>query len=117
MDGTINKNITVNKNWFDKTMTIYVWILGVILIYWILLKLTNHSPTIDQLTLVGVGILGGLLFKQQYDIGKLDGKFESFKDSCNKEFARMDNRIEKVESRLTKIEESLSMIKLKMGIL
>ncbi|MEK6857621.1 MAG: hypothetical protein AABX39_03460 [Nanoarchaeota archaeon] len=123
MAGTINQNISVNKNWFDRTMTIYIWILGVLLIYWILLKLTNHSPTIEQLTLVGVGILGGLLFKQQYDIGKLDGKFESFKDNCNKEFARIDNRFdkfeyrfEKVESRLSKIEESLSVIKLKMGI-
>ena len=52
----------------------------------ILLKLTNHSPTIDQIILVGIEILGWLLFKQQQDIGKLEGNFDNFKDNCNKEF-------------------------------
>ena len=112
MAGTINQNISVNKNWFDRTMTIYIWILGVLLIYWILLKLTNHSPTVDQMILVGVGILGGLLFKQQYDIGKLDGKFEGLKESCNKEFTRINVRLDKLDD----IEKSILIMKIKMGI-
>ena len=112
LKNRIYSKLSVNKNWFDRTMTIYIWILGVLLIYWILLKLTNHSPTVDQMILVGVGILGGLLFKQQYDIGKLDGKFEGLKESCNKEFTRINVRLDKLDD----IEKSILIMKIKMGI-
>ncbi len=47
---------------------IVIWILGSILIYWLILKLTGHSPTMDQLILIGEGLIIGFLFKLQRDI-------------------------------------------------
>ena len=45
------------------------YIMSILAIIMILLKLTNHSPTMDQIliTLIGSGII--ILLKQQYDIG------------------------------------------------
>ena len=66
-----NKEHKIHDWIFDKIPTIIVWILGIIAIYWILLTLTNHSPTLEQLGMVVLGILTTLVFKHNSRIGEL----------------------------------------------
>jgi uncharacterized membrane protein len=54
------RSVIMNKRLLDGLSIIskiVMWALGVLVIYWLILKLTGHSPTYDQLILAIVSIL------------------------------------------------------------
>ncbi len=65
-----------SKNIIYQGATIAFYILSILAIIMIILKLTNHSPTMDQtiLTVMGIGI--AILVKQQYDVGGIKGELK-----------------------------------------
>ena len=76
------------RDWIGILSKIVFWILSAIVIYWIILKLTDHSPTYDQviITLLGILIVNHfwLSNKVSRHIGKID---EQMKESNRRFFA------------------------------
>ena len=64
-------------------LTIMIYVLGAIAIYFLLLKLTNHSPTTDSVMLVMLGIIGGLVIKSSGDISVLKYEVKGIKKIQN----------------------------------
>ncbi len=69
--------------------------LGLLLIYWLLLKISGHSPTSDQIILAYLGALTtsifaivGVLIKIVGDVRELKGEFKQFVKSYDSQFAR-----------------------------
>lgn len=86
------------------------FILAIALVYMVLLKLTNHSPTIDVILLVGLGVVITVLFsfnkKLNYHIGKFDSFMEQFKE-FSKDFKQMKNQYNRLDIRLENIDKTI----------
>jgi len=107
------------KDKFELIMKIVAIIIGLITIYMMILKLTNHSPTVDAI--IGTIIIGntGILGS----IYKFKGKTEHFMEESKEKFARIENKVDKIELDLNdlKIESKLTrrdieLIKHRLGI-
>jgi hypothetical protein len=66
------------------------FVLGIIVIYWLLLKITGHSPTTDQvvlsyLTLITTLVVAmvGVLFKVVGELRELRGEFRQHVKYCD----------------------------------
>ncbi len=92
---------------FEKLLTIIVWILGIVLIYWLILKLTDHSPTFIQLVIVVGGIIGTLVIRHHYNFGR----FDEFRHATAKEFARVTTKLDKLDADITLLRVELASIK------
>ena len=62
------------------------WILSIIAIYWLLLKLTGHSPTTDQLSLMVQGITLTVLIKHVIKTEKHMTATEKHMNECDRRF-------------------------------
>ena len=91
---------TKKKGRLEVILNIVVWSLGIFLTYWIILKLTNHSPTLDQINTGILLLVITLIFKQQHSLGTL----EEFKRNTTKDFERVHQRMEAFENRMNSIE-------------
>lgn len=91
---------TTKKGKLEVILNIAVWALGIFLAYWIILKLTNHSPTLDQINTGILLLVITLIFKQQNTLGTL----EEFKRNTTKEFEKVHQRMEAFENRMNSIE-------------
>lgn len=117
----VNKNINMSyhkmkrhkiEDWiFIKIPTVLIWVLGIIAIYWIFLKLTNHSPTFEQVGVVILGIVGSLVFKHNGQIGEL----KQFKDYSEKEFVRVNTKLDKIDNELGNVKLDITSLKSDMS--
>lgn len=82
------------KSTLEKILIILTWVLSAIVIYWIILKLTNHGPTADQITAGFGGIICTLIFHHHYKLGGLD----EFKKHTEKEFEKIHKKLEKLDT-------------------
>lgn len=80
--------------------TIISFILGVITIYWLLLKVTGNSPTIDQIILIIVTIGGGALLKLVSDMGEVRGRLDEHIKHSDRRFDDLERKIESVSKDL-----------------
>lgn len=66
-------------NWMIITSKLLMWGLSILAIYWIILKLTNHSPTIEEVILVIVSITITGLFALIAVMVSFIGEMKEFK--------------------------------------
>ena len=76
-----------------------MWILGIIVIYMLVLKIAGHSPTLESILLVFVGIIGTNLLFINYKIGKQEGKFNQFEYKIKDSFERMKKDLEEIKRK------------------
>lgn len=96
----------MNKNHLITTFTIFAKAIAIFLsiwsIYWIYLKLTNHSPTIAEISLtlsfthLAISIPFYLFVTKQLTTIKLTMKYEFL--GVKKEFAEVNKRLNKLEN-------------------
>lgn len=99
------------KDLLEKVLIAITWLLCAVAIYWTFLKLTNHSPTVDQLTFVMVGIFGVITVAQQYQIGKLEGRMIEF----GRRLDRLEDKVDKIQEDISFIKSDLSFIKSRLS--
>ena len=75
---------------------------GMLLIYWLLLKVTGHSPTSDQIIITGFGALAtcllaiaGVLLRIVGELRELKGQFVQHVKHCDADIARIHQRMDK----------------------
>ena len=68
----------MRHRWVTLVSTVIFWILSIIAAYWIILKLTGHSPTSDQIVLVMLGFVTTMTVKQSYGRGGINQKMVDF---------------------------------------
>ncbi len=95
---------------FEKLLTISIWVLGAITIYWLILKLTGHSPTAMQIMMSIGGFMSGLVIYHQQKLGQL----AEFKRNTEKEFERMHHRFDKIENVLVTLQKDIAYIRAKV---
>lgn len=78
------------------------YVLGVWVIYWLLLKITGHSPTADQILMSYLALMttlivaiGGVLFKLVGDVRELKGAFLQHVKHSDATLARIERRLDK----------------------
>ncbi|MFH1972321.1 MAG: hypothetical protein ABIJ18_02480 [archaeon] len=49
------------KNTFETIIVLIIWILGLLAAYMLILKITNHSPTVDQIQNTVLALMGTLV--------------------------------------------------------
>ena len=104
---------------------IVMWTLGPLLIYWLILKITGHSPTASSVLIslnaiiIGAfvafsvamfhmaGNIGGM--KQQ--LRDLERRFDRYQEKTDGRFSRMDRRFSQIDKRLYNLESDMSIIK------
>lgn len=80
---------------------ILFYALGILLIYWLLLKITGHSPTSDQILIMvfsfGLTAIWGIvvvLFKIVGELRELRGEFRQFMKHTDAELARINTKLD-----------------------
>jgi len=86
---------------------ILFYALGILLIYWLLLKITGHSPTSDQILIMvfsfGLTAIWGIvvvLFKIVGELRELRGEFRQFTKSTESEFSHVNKELNRISVRL-----------------
>ena len=64
-------------------------------IYWVILKVTGHSPTTDQLQLIVISSIFGLSLSTAYKTGKIEGILQEHLQQC-RHFEQRLSTIEKI---------------------
>lgn len=87
---------------FNVFMKLLIYGLGILVIYWLLLKITGHSPTGDQIMIVFLTLLSGLvmwsirlIFKSSGELHELRGEFRQFAKHAEAEFARINAKLDR----------------------
>jgi len=80
-------------DWLIICSKIIFWLLAVIVIYWIILKLTNHSPTMEEIILSVTGIMAtvvlgiaGLVIKILIVITEMRTELKHHIKECDRRF-------------------------------
>jgi hypothetical protein len=81
---------------------ILFYALGILLIYWLLLKITGHSPTSDQITtivlsflLTAMAGLGLVVFRMMGELREMRGEFRQFAKHAETEFNRINTKLDR----------------------
>jgi len=76
--------------------------LGLLVIYWLFLKVTGHSPASDQVILAYLGALTtgimaivGVLIKMSGDVRELRGEFRQFMKHVDTELAHINTKLDR----------------------
>jgi len=90
---------------------------GMIIIFMILLKLTNHSPTIEQIILTITSLIAVMVYRMKFQLGKFTEFMDNTKESINElksdiKEIRQDNKelknlIHNIDKRLILIEQKI----------
>ena len=81
--------------------------LGILCIYWLFLKITGHSPSIEEVILMAITGLGTitvaalfLLFRLAGDVGELKGMFIEHAKNSDRRFDTIERKIDMVSQDL-----------------
>ncbi len=106
------------------TLRWLVYLITILVIYMLILKLTNHRPLLETVVTGGVIAMIIELYKIQYRLGKIDTQVKNHTemtrltfnkvwqefDRTNRKIELMDEKIPLVEIRLSKVEMKLDHI-------
>ncbi len=102
--GVIVKPKVVMKNMGDLALFLligFIFIFSLFAIYWLLLKLTNHSPSYDQILLTVLSInaalticLVGIVFKISNDLVKTRSDIRHIERRADLEFKYINKRLD-----------------------
>lgn len=90
-------------NLFNTAMTVFLILWALIFIYMVLLKLTGHSPTIEQLNFAATLMVAGLVFKMMFS----QGKFTEFTSYAKNEFQESKEEFRIVNEKLHEIDKKV----------
>ena len=105
------RNIIIDRtlDWVRIVSKLIVWICGSIIIYWLILKITGHSPTTDQVLISTMGILGmlqiatlTLLIKFMIDMSSFRGHTEHHIKECDRRFYALAKDFKNTDSEFRK---------------
>lgn len=92
--------------WYLLVWKLITYGLGILVIYWLILKLTNHSPTLDQIIIAVAGFIVSfltmvfvMLVKVVGDIRELKGAFVHHVKHTETEFARIAAELTRIHDR------------------
>ncbi len=91
-------------------------ILFIIGIYMLLIKITGHSPTLDQITLTLLAIIGGTIIKLMADFYRFEGKVEAHMETTKNTFMKIGNKLDSLESSVNKLKSDMRLVKHKLKI-
>ncbi len=90
----------MNPKTFDVVLKFFIIGMGLWVIYMLVLKITGHSPSVDEITLALVSS-GGIWFaKLNSSQSRLEGKFSEFKFRFSEYARNNDRRLDAVEKDL-----------------
>jgi len=89
-------------DWIETIFKIFFWVIGALMIYWLLLKITGHSPTELQL-IMGLQIATiTILVKHIIDTNRAIGKFDCHKKECDRRFYALAKDFTNTDSEFRK---------------
>lgn len=91
-------------DWTIITSKLLMQVLSILAIYWLLLKLTNHSPTIEEVILVigGIVALTGFLFKIWREIKSIRSDLKNHTKECDRRFYALAKDFKNTDSEFRK---------------
>ncbi len=89
------------KDYFELVTKTVMWVLGVIAIYMLLLKISGHSPALESILAIIIGIMGTNLLFVNYKMGKMEGKLELIDSRVQESFSHVKEEFAHVRKDLT----------------
>lgn len=81
-----------------------------------MLKLTNHSPTIETITISLTSIIGGAIIKLMIDFYKFEGKVTNHMEVTKNTFVKIGNKLDKLETDINELKSDMKLIKNKLKV-
>ncbi len=100
---TLNKCIDISVQWL-------IYILSAIVIYMLILKLTDHSPIFEAVIATGLGIIAGIIYKQGNRLSRIEALMETHIALTKNTFGRIWHELDEIKrevKRIPLIEERL----------
>ena len=79
--------------------------------YMIILKLTNHSPTLSQFNTTMIFLLMGFSIRTQYKLGK----FDEFMEQSKEDMSEVKGNIKEITKDLHKLDKKVGEVLLKLA--
>ncbi len=83
---------------FNLLINFFIIALGLWILYMLFLKITGHSPTVDEITLGMVSFMAVWLVKMNSSQNRLEGKFSEFRIRFSEYTRHADRRFDALES-------------------
>ena len=82
-------------NVVEKIIALVFVLLTLILIVFLILKITGHSPTDVQILYVGFSVVISYLLMMSYKIGVFVGKVDAFMNATKNNFKKLNEELKK----------------------
>ena len=82
-------------NVVEKIIALVFVLLTLILIVFLILKITGHSPTDVQILYVGFSVVISYLLMMSYKIGMFVGKVDAFMNATKNNFKKLNEELKK----------------------
>lgn len=82
-------------NVVEKLIALVFVLLTIILVVFLILKITGHSPTDVQILYVGFSVVISYLLMMSYKIGMFVGKVDEFMDVTKNNFKKLNEGLKK----------------------
>ncbi|MDP2939706.1 MAG: hypothetical protein Q8O13_06500 [Candidatus Omnitrophota bacterium] len=82
-------------NVVEKVIASVFVLLTIILVVFLILKITGHSPTDVQILYVGFSVVISYLLMMSYKIGMFVGKVDEFMDATKNNFKKLNEELKK----------------------
>jgi len=76
-----------------------MWVLGIVLIYMLILKITGHSPTETAIFGTALGVMATAIYQINYKLGNLIGENKEFKSNVKESFNKMKTDLEALKKK------------------
>lgn len=86
-------------DYFELLTKTIMWILGIIVIYMLILKITGHSPTAEAVIIAFTGIIVTNLLFLNYKIGRHEEKFNNIRKDIKESFERIKADLEVIKNQ------------------
>lgn len=82
-------------NVVEKIIALVFVLLTIILVVFLVLKITGHSPTDVQILYVGFSVVISYLLMMSYKIGVFVGKVDAFMNATKNNFKKLNEELKK----------------------
>lgn len=93
------KSIDFKKEPVLSTINLFIYIILVIIIYFLLLKITGNSPLFETVVATVLVALASIIYRHEFLLGKFIGEQDEFRENVKTSFQNLREDIQELKKK------------------